>query len=210
MPASNFPICCCWSRAGIASCWWSKRRAAIAAWRRPSTMRWARLSTRARRFSGWAIPAARRWSGWRAEGNAKAVRLPRPLLGSAEPHFSFAGLKSAVMRAKVAQQLASTSSGRADVGFEQGRRSAQPEPVEGPAPYTDADIAASFQQAAIECVIDRTTRALESAGEVSALVVAGGVAANKAVRAALEHLAAAHPACASSRRPCRCAPTMPR
>ncbi len=34
-----------------------------------------------------------------ALGNPKAVPLPRPLKGSAEPHFSFAGLKSAVARA---------------------------------------------------------------------------------------------------------------
>ena len=132
-----------------------------------------------------------------SEGNAKAVRLPRPLLGSAEPHFSFAGLKSAVMRAKQGVGNvgggASTSSARADGGLDQSEKPAQPEHIlslskgEGPAPYTDADIAASFQQAAIDCVIDRTIRALESAGKVSALVVAGGVAANKAVRAALEH-----------------------
>ena len=96
------------------------------------------------------------------EGDARAVRLPRPLLGSAEPHFSFAGLKSAVMRAHQTGE------------------------------HRDADIAAAFQQAAFDCVIDRTTRALGSAGEVSALVVAGGVAANLAVRSALEALAAAH------------------
>lgn len=94
-----------------------------------------------------------------AEGDVKAVPLPRPLLGSAEPHFSFAGLKSAVMRAK-------------DTGV-----------------HKDADIAAAFQQAAIDCVIDRSTRAIAAAGEVTALVVAGGVAANKAVRSALEGLA---------------------
>ena len=104
-------------------------------------------------------PALERLAG---EGNAGAVRLPRPLLGSAEPHFSFAGLKSAVMRAKQAM---------------------------GDGSYCDADIAASFQQAAIDCVIDRTTRALASAGPVTALVVAGGVAANQSVRAALEGLA---------------------
>lgn len=93
------------------------------------------------------------------EGNAKAVPLPRPLLGSAEPHFSFAGLKSAVMRAH-------------DAGIHQ-----------------TADIAASFQQAAIDCVIDRTRRAIAAAGPVTALVVAGGVAANAALRAALTALA---------------------
>ena len=94
-------------------------------------------------------------------GDAKAVRLPRPLLGSAEPHFSFAGLKSAVLRAKQA-------------GI-----------------HADADIAAAFQQAAIDCVIDRTKRAMAAAGPVDALVVAGGVAANRAIRAALEGLATA-------------------
>src|SRR3546814_4846761 len=54
------------------------------------------------------------------------------------------------------------------------------------------DIAASFQQAAIDCLIDRTRRALESSENLTALVVAGGVAANQAVRGALETLAAAH------------------
>lgn len=97
-----------------------------------------------------------------AEGDTKAVPLPRPLLGSADPNFSFAGLKSAVLRAR-------------EAGV-----------------HAHADIAAAFQQAAIDCVIDRTRRALEAAGEVTALVVAGGVAANQAIRAALEELAQSH------------------
>ena len=89
------------------------------------------------------------------------VPLPRPLKGSAEPHFSFAGLKSAVARA---------------VGQ-----------------HPPEDIAASFQAAVVECLIDRTARAL-GVLEVSptALVVAGGVAANSAIRAALEALATEH------------------
>lgn len=95
-----------------------------------------------------------------AEGDPKAVPLPRPLFGSDEPHFSFAGLKSAVLRAQESSQ------------------------------YRPADIAASFQQAAIDCLLDRTERALEKMEAMSALVVAGGVAANAAVRAALECLAA--------------------
>jgi N6-L-threonylcarbamoyladenine synthase len=93
-----------------------------------------------------------------ARGDAKAVALPRPLLGSPEPHFSFAGLKSAVARIA--------------------------------ADHPADDIAASFQQAVIDCLIDRTRRAIDSAGEVTALVVAGGVAANRSVRAALQGLAA--------------------
>jgi len=93
-----------------------------------------------------------------ASGDARAVPLPRPLLGSGEPHFSFAGLKSAVARA---------------VGQ-----------------HAPEDIAASFQQAVVDCLIDRTRRALHRAGGATALVVAGGVAANGAVRGALEALAA--------------------
>ncbi|MEL7188212.1 MAG: tRNA (adenosine(37)-N6)-threonylcarbamoyltransferase complex transferase subunit TsaD [Pseudomonadota bacterium] len=96
------------------------------------------------------------------EGDADAVPLPRPLKGSKEPHFSFAGLKSAVLRA---------------------HESGIPEP---------ADIAASFQQAAIDCLIDRLQMALGNVGSFPALVVAGGVAANKAIRVALESLAADH------------------
>lgn len=94
-----------------------------------------------------------------AQGNARAVPLPRPLLGSSEPHFSFAGLKSAVARV---------------VGQ-----------------YSAEDIAASFQQAVVDCLLDRTRRALQSV-DATALVVAGGVAANAGVRAALQGLAAEH------------------
>jgi N6-L-threonylcarbamoyladenine synthase len=95
-------------------------------------------------------------------GDPNAVRLPRPLLGSDEPHFSFAGLKSAVLRAR-------------DTGE-----------------YAPEDIAASFQQAVVDCLLDRTARALAAAPDVTALVVAGGVAANRSVREALTALAAAH------------------
>lgn len=93
-------------------------------------------------------------------GDSNAVPLPRPLAGSSEPHFSFAGLKSAVLRA-----------------HESGK-------------YLPADIAASFQQAAIDCVVDRLARAIGQTSPVATLVVAGGVAANKSVRAALEGVAA--------------------
>ena len=97
-----------------------------------------------------------------AAGDPRAVPLPRPLVGTAEPHFSFAGLKSAVLRARDA-----------------GRWSVE-------------DLAASFQQAAVDCLVDRTRRALTRADGATALVVAGGVAANGAVRAALERVAADH------------------
>jgi N6-L-threonylcarbamoyladenine synthase len=94
-----------------------------------------------------------------ATGDAKTVSLPRPLLGSTEPHFSFAGLKSAVLRARDSQR------------------------------YRIEDIAAAFQQAVIDCLVERTARAIDVAPEATALVVAGGVAANRSIRGALEKLA---------------------
>lgn len=97
------------------------------------------------------------------DGDPKAVPLPRPLVGSGEPHFSFAGLKSAVLRAR-------------DAGI-----------------HRPEDIAASFQQAVVDCLIDRTRIAIDAAregeDEITALVVAGGVAANQAIRTALAALA---------------------
>jgi N6-L-threonylcarbamoyladenine synthase len=95
------------------------------------------------------------------DGDAEAVPLPRPLVGSAEPHFSFAGLKSAVQRAVASGDF------RAE------------------------DIAASFQQAVVDCLVDRTRLALQSS-DAPALVVAGGVAANEEIRAALAGLAKQH------------------
>jgi len=90
------------------------------------------------------------------------VPLPRPLKGSPEPHFSFAGLKSAVVRAHAAKT------------------------------WDVKDIAASFQAAVVDCLIDRTRLALGRAHGATALVVAGGVAANTAVRSAMSDLASAH------------------
>jgi len=92
------------------------------------------------------------------DGDPGAVPLPRPLVGSGEPHFSFAGLKSAVQRAVVSGD------------------------------FSPADIAASFQQAVVDCLVDRTRLALETS-DARTLVVAGGVAANQAIRKALRELA---------------------
>ncbi|HEX6742012.1 MAG TPA: tRNA (adenosine(37)-N6)-threonylcarbamoyltransferase complex transferase subunit TsaD [Sphingomicrobium sp.] len=91
-------------------------------------------------------------------GDPSAVPLPRPLVGSDEPHFSFAGLKSAVQRAVASAE------------------------------YSAGDIAAGFQQAVVDCLVDRTAVALGKS-DAPALVVAGGVAANQAIRGALAELA---------------------
>ena len=95
-----------------------------------------------------------------AIGNAHNVPLPRPLKGADEPHFSFAGLKSAVLRAHESGQ------------------------------YKVEDIAASFQLAVIDCLYDRISYTLDRIDAPAALVVAGGVAANVPIREMLEKLAA--------------------
>jgi N6-L-threonylcarbamoyladenine synthase len=95
-----------------------------------------------------------------AIGNANNVPLPRPLKGADEPHFSFAGLKSAVLRAHETGQ------------------------------YKIEDIAASFQLAVIDCLYDRISYTLDRIDAPAALVVAGGVAANVPIREMLEKLAA--------------------
>ena len=95
-----------------------------------------------------------------AIGNAHNVPLPRPLKGADEPHFSFAGLKSAVLRAHETGQ------------------------------YKVEDIAASFQLAVIDCLYDRISYTLDRIDAPAALVVAGGVAANVPIREMLEKLAA--------------------
>ena len=95
-----------------------------------------------------------------AMGNPDNVPLPRPLKGADEPHFSFAGIKSAVLRAHATGQ------------------------------YKIEDIAASFQLAVIDCLYDRITYTLDRIYAPAALVVAGGVAANVTIREMLQKLAA--------------------
>jgi N6-L-threonylcarbamoyladenine synthase len=98
------------------------------------------------------------------QGRAQRFDLPRPMVGRAEPHFSFSGLKSAVLRETEALTTLT----------DQDR----------------ADLCAAFQSSVVACLVDRTRRAIVAAPQCGTLVVAGGVAANGAVRAALEQLAA--------------------
>ena len=104
------------------------------------------------------------------KGNPKAVDLPRPLHGRDGCDFSFSGLKTAIARAADA--------------------------VETPTDQKAADIAASFQAAVCDVIEDRTRNALhrfqqEVGATTNTLVVAGGVAANSAIRARLTELCAA-------------------
>ena len=102
------------------------------------------------------------------KGDGARFALPRPLMGDKRLDFSFSGLKTAVRHAA---EAASPLSGQ-DV----------------------CDLAASFQEAVADTLNDRVSRSLAKFRERfpdmanPALVVAGGVAANKRLRAALEIL----------------------
>jgi N6-L-threonylcarbamoyladenine synthase len=103
-----------------------------------------------------------------ANGDAARFAFPRPMLGRPDANFSLSGLKTAVRN-------------------EAGRLL----PLE---PQDIADLCAGFQAAVTEATADRLGVGLklfqERFGAPRALVAAGGVAANQAIRAALQDVAA--------------------
>ena len=103
-------------------------------------------------------------------GDANRFALPRPMHGRKEADFSLSGLKTALRLE-----------------------------AEKIAPLTDQDVAdlcASFQQAVVDVVLDRLRAGLRifraKYGAPTALVAAGGVAANQAIRKALHRIAFEH------------------
>jgi N6-L-threonylcarbamoyladenine synthase len=91
------------------------------------------------------------------DGDEKAFDFPRPMLNRPGFDFSFSGLKTAVML--------------------EVRRATEAGEIDG----CRADIAASFQRAAVDTLVTRSLQAAESAG-LERIVVAGGVGANKLLR----------------------------
>jgi len=100
-----------------------------------------------------------------APGNTKAHSFPRTMLGRDSLDFSFSGLKTAVLY--TVHGPGKTTGGLERLG-----------------PQDIADIAASFQAAVTDVLVAKTMLAVEQTG-VRTVVVGGGVAANKGLRAAL-------------------------
>ena len=100
------------------------------------------------------------------QGNPKAIRFPRTWINEPHFNFSFSGLKTAVL-----YHVYGTGKKYGSVEHlgEQGL----------------ADVAASFQAALVDTLVAKTVAAAKHAG-VSTIVVGGGVAANSALRVALE------------------------
>ena len=124
-----------------------------------------------------------------ATGNPRAVALPRALSGRDDLDFSFSGLKTAVSTLLATRRRADRVS--------EGEL-ASPEliaggagPFEGPGPIEGQelnDFCASFQTAVVDVLVRKSRRALVREG-LNALVVCGGVAANRGLRAALAEAA---------------------
>lgn len=106
------------------------------------------------------------------QGNPDRFDLPRPMLGTFGCDFSFSGLKTAVRL--TIEEIQTRQGGFTDQGKD--------------------DLCASFQQAAGDCIADRTKRAIaayEALGyAVPQLVVAGGVAANRYLHGRIREMAA--------------------
>ena len=100
-----------------------------------------------------------------AGGDATAIAFPRASLSDGSLDFSFSGLKTAVVHHLKGFTPAARPTGALD---HQGVR----------------DLCASFQQAAVDMLVERLMRAAREVG-VGRLVVAGGVACNGALRQAL-------------------------
>jgi N6-L-threonylcarbamoyladenine synthase len=101
------------------------------------------------------------------DGDPARFHLPRPMIGRPEPDFSLSGLKTAIRLE--AEKIAPIS--RQDI----------------------ADLCASFQAAITDTIVDRVQAALSQLGHQkknpNAIVVAGGVAANRTIRNTMEELA---------------------
>lgn len=99
------------------------------------------------------------------EGNPAAIELPRAWMGEDSFDFSFSGLKSAVLNYLNQAKMKGES-------------------------IVAADVAASFQQAVLDVLVQKTIHAAEQSG-VDTILLAGGVAANGTLREQLQQAAAA-------------------
>lgn len=94
------------------------------------------------------------------EGNPHAIEFPRAKIDGHELDFSFSGLKSAVLNYLNVCEMKHIE-------------------------VNKADVAASFQQAVIDILLSRTLRAAKNSKD-NRIAVAGGVAANSALRTAMQ------------------------
>lgn len=94
------------------------------------------------------------------EGNPKVIEFPRASIEGAPYDFSFSGVKSAVLNYINACKMKGEE-------------------------YSSADIAASFQKAVVDVLVDHTMLAAKDYG-ISKIAIAGGVACNSGLREGMQ------------------------
>ncbi|MBA7485825.1 tRNA N6-adenosine threonylcarbamoyltransferase [subsurface metagenome] len=103
------------------------------------------------------------------QGNPKAIKFPRSMLGKDSLDFSFSGIKTAVLY------------------YCRGQDMKGQDKVDSMSAEQIADIAASFQAAVVEVLIKKTQRAAERI-DAKTILLGGGVAANAELRTALQRM----------------------
>lgn len=110
------------------------------------------------KLMGLGYPGGPQLAALASESKPGRFKLPRPMLRSGDLDFSFSGLKTAVLN------VVNGAGWKADDA---------------------ADLAADFQEAVVDVLVAKSLAALEASG-LSQLVVAGGVGANRRLRAQLD------------------------
>ena len=127
-------------------------------------MRQVRPLTKWARFLALNIQAGRSSAVWPKQGNPAAIPFPRAWLAPDSLDFSFSGLKTAVANYVHQRQQKNE-------------------------PFNIPDVCASFQEAVVEVLCEKALKAAQMHG-ISTVALAGGVAANSRLRAALQNLGA--------------------
>ena len=112
------------------------------------------------RVMGFPYPGGPHIDALAVEGNPEAIEFPKALSEPGNFEFSFSGLKSAVLNYLNSKQQKNE-------------------------PINQADVAASFQKAIVDVLVEKTKDAAHTLGE-SRITIAGGVSANKGLQKALE------------------------
>ena len=112
------------------------------------------------RVMGFPYPGGPHIDALATEGNPEAIEFPKALSEPGNFEFSFSGLKSAVLNYLNSKQQKNES-------------------------INQADVAASFQKAIVDVLVEKTRDAAHTLGE-SRITIAGGVSANKGLQKALE------------------------
>ncbi len=123
-------------------------------------------------------PGGPELEGLARKGNPQAIEFPRPMLEQKNYDFSFSGLKTAVLyylrdadgRGSIRRSTQISRNFISENQRSNPRKSADME-----------DVAASFQRAAIDVLVGKTLRAARAFG-ANAIMISGGVAANRELR----------------------------